>query len=55
MCDECKTESCINMGYLFHCPTCEYDLCKKCDIDRNGKIVNSLLPFSSQKLPQQQK
>ena len=31
-CDECKTASCINMGYLFHCPTCKYDLCAGCDM-----------------------
>ena len=55
MCDECKTGNCINMGYLFHCPTCKYDLCKKCDLDKNGKIINPLIQFSSQKLSQQQK
>jgi hypothetical protein len=30
------------MGYLFHCPTCNYDLCKKCDISRNEKILKQL-------------
>ena len=31
-CDECKTSNCISMGYLFHCPTCKYDLCANCDM-----------------------
>ena len=25
------------MGYLLHCIECKFDLCKNCDIDRNGK------------------
>ena len=41
-CNECKTSSCINMGYLFHCPTCKYDLCAGCDMGRNGKRFNPI-------------
>jgi len=36
------------MGYLFHCPECKYDLCKNCDIDRNGnrtKIKREEIPL----------
>ena len=36
-CEECKTEGCIVTGYLLHCPECKYNLCKNCDINRNGK------------------
>jgi len=39
-CDECKTDSCIDMGYLFHCPICKYDLCNKCEIVRNANKLD---------------
>ena len=38
-CEECKTEECIVKGYLLHCPECKYNLCKNCDINRNGKKI----------------
>ena len=30
------------MGYLLHCPTCNYYLCKNCDSDSLGERVNPL-------------
>jgi len=36
-CDECGTPSIIDMGYVFHCPQCNYDLCAGCDMGRHGK------------------
>ena len=31
------------MGYLFHCPECKYDLCKKCDFNWHGKVLEHKL------------
>jgi hypothetical protein len=42
-CDECKTESCINTSYLLHCRECKYNLCKNCDINRNGKKIYTII------------
>lgn len=38
-CEECKAEGCIATGYLLHCSECKYNLCKNCDINRNGKKI----------------
>ena len=38
-CEECKAKGCIATGYLLHCPDCKYNLCKNCDLNRNGKKI----------------
>jgi len=41
-CNECKTEVCLKMGYLLHCPECKYNLCKKCDLKLNREKIYTI-------------
>ena len=50
-CDECKTDEFIKMGYLLHRKECKYNLCKKCNLEKNRKefkvVVMYLLEYLS--------